>query len=100
MIKKLTNTDGYKVIEDYGSKIIEKDGEDFAYCPLFMLIYANYEESEAEKLNDDLLIKEIKKYDNYAIKLDDKIYISEDDMADLIYEIDEDFGIKPMEGLI
>lgn len=100
MIKELANTDEYKVIEDYGSKILDKDGEDFEYIPLFMFVYANYEEGEAEKLSDELLIKEIKKYDNYAIELDGKIYISKDDMADLIYEIEEDFGIEPMDGLI
>lgn len=43
MIKELANTDGYKVIEDYSSKILDKDGEDFEYIPLFMLVYANNE---------------------------------------------------------
>lgn len=100
MIKKLNNLDGYKMVNDYGNKELEKDGKDFPYCPLYMFAYCNYEEDEADKLSDELLIKEINKHDLDVIEWENQIYISEDVMVDLTDAINEDFGIQPMDGLM
>lgn len=100
MIKKLKNLDGYNVVMDYGNKTLEKDGEDFPYCPLYMFVYENYEEDVAGKLSDQLLIKEINKHDIDVIEWENQIYISEDVMVDLTYAINEDLGIQPIDGLM
>lgn len=100
MIKKLKNLDGYNAVMDYGNKTLEKDGEDFPYCPLYMFVYENYEEDVAGKLSDQLLIKEIKKHGLNAIEWENEVYISEETMADLMNDIYEDLSIEPMYGLM
>lgn len=87
MIKKLANTNGYKVVADYGVdvKIIEKEGSDLIYYPLSVFTFINYKESKSAKLNYEPLIQKIKKHDIDAIELDDQIYISDNSKADLVY---------------